>query len=100
MKCKKNHHVVEAILLKNDYHSFIKVVEFVAGAPVDEESSLLCEIAFSLSQGFGGVVSPTIEGEMLAYFGDYIVKGVDGEFYSCKPDIFEKTHEIIQEETE
>ena len=33
----------------------------------------------------------TLEGVMTVSRGDYIVKGVDGEFYPCKPDIFEKT---------
>lgn len=35
----------------------------------------------------------TLEGTMKASLGDYIVKGVNGEFYPCKPDIFEKTYE-------
>ena len=29
---------------------------------------------------------------MLANIGDYIIKGINGEFYPCKPDIFEKTY--------
>lgn len=33
---------------------------------------------------------------MKASFGDYIIKGVNGEFYPCKPDIFEKTYESIK----
>lgn len=33
---------------------------------------------------------------MKASFGDYIIKGVNGEFYPCKPDIFEKTYESIE----
>ena len=28
---------------------------------------------------------------------DYIIKGVNGEFYPCKPDIFEKTYELVEE---
>lgn len=36
----------------------------------------------------------TLEGTHHASFGDYIIKGVNGEFYPCKPDIFEKTYEI------
>ena len=36
----------------------------------------------------------TLEGVMQASVGDYIVKGVDGEFYPCKPGIFEKTYEL------
>ncbi|MCM1223394.1 MAG: hypothetical protein NC548_53995 [Lachnospiraceae bacterium] len=39
---------------------------------------------------------PTLEGEMLASVGDYIIKGVNGEFYPCKPDIFEKTYESAE----
>lgn len=38
---------------------------------------------------------PTLEGNMLASNGDWIIKGISGEFYLCKPDIFEKTHEAI-----
>lgn len=35
----------------------------------------------------------TLEGDMKASIGDYIIKGVNGEFYPCKPDIFEKTYD-------
>lgn len=35
---------------------------------------------------------PTLEGVMKAQVGDWIIKGVKGEFYPCKPDIFEKTY--------
>lgn len=37
----------------------------------------------------------TLEGTMRADLGDFIIKGVQGEFYPCKPDIFEKTYEVI-----
>lgn len=37
----------------------------------------------------------TLEGTMTATPGDIIIKGVNGEFYPCKPDIFEKTYEIV-----
>lgn len=39
----------------------------------------------------------TLEGNHLASVGDYIIKGVQGEFYPCKPDIFEQTYEEVQE---
>jgi hypothetical protein len=38
---------------------------------------------------------PTLEGDMTASAGDFIIKGVKGEFYPCKPDIFEATYEKI-----
>jgi len=37
----------------------------------------------------------TLEGEMRADVGDWIIKGVDGEFYPCKPEIFEKTYDEV-----
>lgn len=37
----------------------------------------------------------TLEGEMRADKNDYIIKGVQGEFYPCKPDIFEATYEEV-----
>ena len=37
----------------------------------------------------------TLEGVMHASYGDYIIKGVNGEIYPCKPDIFEKTYEPV-----
>jgi len=37
----------------------------------------------------------TLEGTMLANYGDWIIKGVNGEFYPCKPDIFDKTYEAL-----
>lgn len=39
----------------------------------------------------------TLEGVMLANIGDYIIKGVTGEFYPCKPNIFAKTYDKIDE---
>ena len=37
----------------------------------------------------------TLEGKMNADINDWIIKGVNGEFYPCKPDIFEKTYEPV-----
>ena len=39
----------------------------------------------------------TLEGTMTASLQDYIIKGVNGECYPCKPDIFKKTYDIIEE---
>lgn len=38
----------------------------------------------------------TLEGRMEVSLGDYVIKGVKGEFYPCKPDIFEATYEVIE----
>ena len=39
----------------------------------------------------------TLEGNVLANVGDYIIKGVNGEYYPCKPDVFAKTYEEVEE---
>ncbi|HHP6694075.1 TPA: hypothetical protein ACSE6T_001319 [Acinetobacter baumannii] len=45
----------------------------------------------------GGVILiNTLEGVMRAQPGDYIIKGVKGEFYPCKPDIFEATYQKVE----
>lgn len=41
----------------------------------------------------GNLMIRTLEGDMRAEYGDWIIKGVAGEFYPCKPDIFEQTYE-------
>ena len=45
----------------------------------------------------GGLVIKTLEGEHLATIGDYIIRGVKGEFYPCKEDIFIQTYEKVEE---
>lgn len=39
----------------------------------------------------------TLEGTVTACVGDFIIKGVNGEVYPCKPDIFEKTYEAVED---
>ena len=41
------------------------------------------------------LILQTLEGEIQASVGDYIIKGVQGEFYPCKPNIFEATYEEV-----
>lgn len=38
----------------------------------------------------------TLEGTHHVSVGDYVIKGVNGELYPCKPDIFEKTYEVVE----
>jgi len=45
-----------------------------------------------------GVAIETLEGTMCAEFGDWVIKGVKGEFYPCKPDIFEATYNPVETE--
>jgi hypothetical protein len=42
----------------------------------------------------------TLEGLMHVSIGDYVIKGIQNEFYPCKPDIFEQTYEPVESEGE
>lgn len=55
-------------------------------------------IGGNLEMDDDGLLIHTLEGTMKASVGDYVIKGVNGEFYPCKPDIFEKTYDPVAEE--
>ncbi len=56
-----------------------------------------CKIA-GIDPAEGKFKIRTLEGVMVAEVGDYIIKGVKGEFYPCKPDIFEMTYEPVEDD--
>lgn len=45
----------------------------------------------------GELIIATLEGPLHASPGDWIIKGIKGEFYPCKPDVFEKTYEPVEQ---
>ena len=59
------------------------------------ESLMIPEVSQDL--GSKTLQIPTLEGVMTASPGDFIIRGVNGELYPCKPDIFEKTYEKVEE---
>lgn len=61
-----------------------------------EMSSFIKNVFRSVVAG-GAFQIHTLEGVMTASIGDWIIKGVSGEIYPCKPDIFEKTYEPVDE---
>ena len=58
-------------------------------------SALLAPVRISYAGTAPTLRIGTLEGTMTAQLGDYIIRGVNGEFYPCKPDIFEKTYEEV-----
>lgn len=75
--------VIQAGLLKET--NIQRVAEWCAGTPVFN------------GNGPAGLIIPTLEGDMRAEIGDYIIRGINGEFYPCKPDIFHKTYEKVED---
>lgn len=46
-------------------------------------------------QEHGFILIDTLEGQMMGKHGDWLIQGVQGEYYPCKPDIFEATYEAV-----
>ena len=70
-------------------------------AATQHEIGLWVEDASNRPVGYadlGGLTIDTLEGKMTAADGDFVIKGVKGEFYPCKPDIFEKTYEPVTDD--
>lgn len=55
-------------------------------------------VDFSVDDLTRALYIPTLEGEMRADLGDWIIKGVKGEFYPCRDDIFEATYEEVDDD--
>lgn len=53
------------------------------------------DVALERVDGSGWLIR-TLEGNHFGNVGDYIIKGVKGELYPCKPDIFEQTYEVVE----
>lgn len=82
--------VISAIqLTENNFEN----IEGFIGVQPDTFRHYTNEQRFLARKDPEGIHIKTLEGLMLARVGDYIIKGVNGEFYPCKPDIFEKTYE-------
>ena len=88
MKFRKKPVVIEAIQL-NQY-SVQECYDFVGA------KGNFPECGMGIDPEDGQFKITTLEGVHTASINDWIIKGVNGEFYPCKPDIFEKTYEKVE----
>jgi len=83
-----------------DNKNIVDVYNFLEGANAESQMEIKSygknfEIDFCNGTcRVGDIIIKTPEGDMRAVHGDYIIKGVNGKFYPCKPDIFEKTYKL------
>lgn len=96
MKYRKKPVVIEAVKLGwdtwNEICEFVTPEYFGGGVYLDGDT-VLPEGRTSETMGLR---IKTLEGDMIGRQGDYIIKGVDGEFYPCKKDIFLKTYDLVE----
>ena len=84
-KYRKKPVVIEAMVFKNDAFTISELSSFM---------NQTLNVSYKDPENPKLIIS-TLEGDMEASVGDYVIKGVNGEFYPCKPDIFKKTYEEV-----
>ena len=82
MKFRKKPVVIEAVQLGDSKEDIVAALRF-------------CGSLQMFTQGAVRFAVKTLEGTMKGNVGDWLIKGVVGEFYFCKPDIFEQTYELV-----
>ena len=92
-KFRKKPVVIEALEWDGSRHR--DMFEFLTGATQSALTMKGDNFYIDHSKVEGGLMIKTLEGEHKASIGDMIIKGVSGEFYPCKPDIFKATYEIV-----
>lgn len=81
--------VIEARQIDSmDYDGMCDIVAWCGGVAISPEAT-------EWMDGNHVLFIDTLEGRMFADPGDYVIQGVKGEFYPCKPDIFEATYEPL-----
>ena len=92
-KYRKKPVIIEAIQLNGE--NYREMFDFLTNYEKTNDYMLTSGENFYIDheKTKGGLIIKTLEGEHIATIGDFIIKGVNGEFYPCKPDIFEKTYE-------
>ena len=96
MKYRKKPVVVDVYHLKDYSDESIEELYDFMGNRNDLRVSRWSTLEYYIDETITmGVYIKTLDGEHLARKGYYIIKGVHGEFYPCKPDIFEKTYEEV-----
>lgn len=89
MKFRQKPVVIEAQELTPESSS--EVARWCGGRVIKEAK------ASDPSDVYVGLDIPTLEGVMRANAGDWIIRGVNGEFYPCRDDIFRQTYEAVDE---
>ena len=95
MKYRKKTAEVEAVQWTGENHR--EMFDFLTNGEMTNDYMTISGDSFLINHNVvkGGLVIKTFKGKMAANVGDYVIKDINGEFYPCKPDIFEKTYEAV-----
>lgn len=98
MKFRKKPVVIEAIQATGTPESNREIINWTRGSATPaymDKRVVKMEDSSALADTYPSLSINTLEGAHWVSPGDWIIKGVKGEFYPCKPDIFEATYEAV-----
>lgn len=98
MKYRKKPIIIEAIKWRSN--NLKDAMEFLNCDFKYEPNTSYATKQFTYDDKDKSLYINTLEGVMKVSIGDYIIKGINGEYYPCKPDIFEKTYEVAEDKSE
>lgn len=92
-KFRKKPVEIEAIQFTGEFSNYDEICDwsgfqFAANTAHSEKGKCDTEVC--------AIYIDTLEGDMRVSLKDWIIRGVQGEFYPCKPDIFEATYEVVE----
>ena len=93
MKYRKKPIVIEAMQWDGSTESYVRIVEELNSTRIGDGRLMLCD---DPEEGGTHISLSTLNGNVTVLPSEWIIKGVRGEFYPCKPDIFEKTYEKVE----
>lgn len=97
MKYQKKPVVIEALQYTGGEQNVIALTDWINGVDSSTNYHLVAPQIMREVEAAGGIPIKTLEGTMIAQQGDWIIKGIKGEFYPCKPDIFSATYDSVAE---
>jgi hypothetical protein len=100
VKFRKKPVVIEAMQWDGTAEGAHPIIDWILAGGESSTASYWCSDPERCSENDGDtphtIAIPTPEGTMQATLGDWIIRGVQGEFYPCKPDIFAATYEAVE----
>ena len=97
MKYRKRPVVIDAVQWSGTAENASVVIDWILSSGIRSARYHDPEELSDLSYDPPKIEIDTLEGSITASPQDYIIQGVQGEFYPCKPDIFEATYELVDE---
>lgn len=95
MKYRKKPVVIEARQVGENFYDDMDTMVWCGGEPIPKDSAEILAVLPASERPVWLFSIPTLEGPMMVSPFDWVIRGVEGEFYPCKPSVFEVSYEAV-----